>query len=44
MERCRDGCRTSLEGVLVLVIFHTLLQPRRPYITIHFVEMIFFHL
>ena len=43
-ERCRDGCRTSLliaGGVLVPAIFHTLLLPCHPYITIHFVEMIF---
>ena len=45
-ERCRDGCRTSLliaGVVLVLVpnIFHTLLPSCHPYITIHFMEMIF---
>ena len=43
-ERCRDGCRTSLliAGVfLVPAIFHTLLPPCHPYITIHFMEMIF---
>ena len=45
-ERCRDGCRTSLliaGVVLVPAIFHTLLPPCHPYITIHFMEMIFFH-
>ena len=44
IERCRDGCRTSLliaGVVLVPAIFHTLLQPCHPYITIHFMEMIF---
>ena len=44
-ERCRDGCRTSLliaGVVLVPAIFHTLLPPCHPYITIHFMEMIFF--
>ena len=43
-ERCRDGCRTSLliaGVVLVPAIFHTLLTPCHPYITIHFMEMIF---
>ena len=43
-ERCRDGCRTSLliaGFVLVLAIFHTLLPPCHPYITTHFMEMIF---
>ena len=45
-ERCRDGCRTSLliAGVvlvLVLAIFHTSLPLCHPYITIHFMEMIF---
>ena len=43
-ERCRDGCRTSLliaGVVLVLAIFHALLPPCHPYITIHFMEMIF---
>ena len=43
-ERCRDGCRTSLliaGVVLVPAIFHTLLPPCHPYITIHFMEMIF---
>ena len=43
-ERCRDGCRTSLliaGVVLVPVIFHILLLPCHPYITIHFMEMIF---
>ena len=43
-ERCRDGCRTSLliAGVfLVPAIFHTSLPPCHPYITIHFMEMIF---
>ena len=43
-EICRDGCRTSLliAGVfLVPAIFHTLLPPCHPYITIHFMEMIF---
>ena len=43
-ERCRDGCRTSLliaGAVLVPAIFHTLLPPCHPYITIHFMEMIF---
>ena len=42
--RCRDGCRTSLliaGVVLVPAIFHTLLPPCHPYITIHFMEMIF---
>ena len=46
-ERCRDGCRTSLliaGVVLVPPIFHTLLPSCHPYITIHFMEMIFFHL
>ena len=46
-ERCRDGCRTSLliaGVVLVPAIFHILLPPCHPYITIHFMEMIFFHL
>ena len=40
----RDGCRTSLliaGVVLVPVIFHTLLPLCHPYITIHFMEMIF---
>ena len=44
-ERCRDGCRTSLliaGVVLVSAIFHTLLPPCHPYITTHFMEMIFF--
>ena len=43
-ERCRDGCRTSLliaGVVLVPNIFHTLLPSCHPYITIHFMEMIF---
>ena len=43
-ERCRDGCRTSLliaGVVLVPAIFPTLLPPCHPYITIHFMEMIF---
>ena len=43
-ERCRDGCRTSLliaGVVLVPAIFHTLLPPCHPYITIHFMEMFF---
>ena len=43
-ERCRDGCRTSLliaGVVLVSAIFHTSLPPCHPYITIHFMEMIF---
>ena len=43
-ERCKDGCRTSLliaGVVLVPSIFHTLLSPCHPYITIHFMEMIF---
>ena len=43
-ERCRDGCRTSLliaGVVLVPNIFHTLLPPCHPYITTHFMEMIF---
>ena len=43
-EKCRDGCRTSLliaGVVLVPAIFHTLLPPCHPYITIHFMEMIF---
>ena len=43
-ERCRDGCRTSLliaGVVLVPAIFHTLLPPCHPYITIHFIEMSF---
>ena len=43
-ERCRDGCRTSLliaGVVLVPTIFHILLSPCHPYITIHFLEMIF---
>ena len=41
---CSDGCRTSLliaGVVLVPGIFHTLLPPCHPYITIHFMEMIF---
>ena len=44
IERCRDGCRTSLliaRVVLVPAIFHTLLPPCHPHITIHFMEMIF---
>ena len=44
IERCRDGCRTSLliaGVVLVPAIFHILLPPCHPYITIHFMEMIF---
>ena len=44
IERCRDGCRTFLliaGVVLVPTIFHTLLPPCHPYITIHFMEMIF---
>ena len=44
VERCRDGCRTSLLRagvVLVPAIFHTLLPPCYPYITTHFMEMIF---
>ena len=44
IERCRDGCRTSLliaGVVLVPAIFHTLFPPSHPYITIHFMEMIF---
>ena len=44
IERCRDGCRTSLliAGVfLVPAIFHTLPPPCHPYITIHFMEMVF---
>ena len=39
-ERCRDGCRTSLliaGVVLVPAIFHTLIPPCHPYITIHFI-------
>ena len=43
-ERCRDGCRTSLliaGVVLVPAIFHTLLPAAIPYITTHFMEMIF---
>ena len=43
-ERCRDGCRTSLliaGVVLVPAIFHTSLPPCHPYISIHFMEMIF---
>ena len=43
-KRCRDGCRTSLliaGVVLVPAIFHTSLPPCHPYITIHFMEMIF---
>ena len=43
-ERCRDGCRTFLviAGVVfVPAIFHTLLPPNRPYITMNFIEMIF---
>ena len=43
-ERCRDACRTSLliaGVVLVPAIFHHLLPPSHPYITIHFMEMIF---
>ena len=43
-ERCRDGCRTFLViagVVLVPAIFHTSLPPCHPYITIHFMEMIF---
>ena len=43
-ERCRDGCRTSLliAGVVfVPAIFHTSLPLCHPYITIHFMEMIF---
>ena len=42
-ERCRDGCRTSLllaGVVLVPAIFH-ILPPCHPYITMHFMEMIF---
>ena len=45
IERCRDGCRTSLliaGVVLIPAIFHTLLPPCHPYITIHFMEMIFY--
>ena len=44
LERCGDGCRTSLlkAGECIFpVTFHTLLPPCHPYITIHFVEMIF---
>ena len=44
IERCRDGCRTSLliaGVVLVPAIFHTSLPPCHPYITIHFMEMTF---
>ena len=44
LERCRDGCRTSLliaGGCSVPLIFHTSLPSCHPYITIHFVEMIF---
>ena len=44
IERCRDGCRTSLliaGVVLVPAIFLTLLPSCHPYITIHFMEMIF---
>ena len=44
IERCRDRCRTSLliAGVVpVPAIFHTLLPPCHPYITIHFMEMLF---
>ena len=44
IERCSDGCRTSLliaGVVLVPAIFHTSLPPCHPYITIHFMEMIF---
>ena len=44
IERCRDGCRTSLliaGVVLVPAIFHTLLPLCHPYITVHFMEMIF---
>ena len=43
IERCRDECRTSLLIAVVVVpaIFHTLLPPCHPYITIHFMEMIF---
>ena len=44
IERCSDGCRTSLliaRVVLVPPIFHTLIPPCYPYITIHFMEMIF---
>ena len=43
-ERCRSGCRTSLliaGVVLVPAIFHILFPPCHPYITIHFMEMIF---
>ena len=42
-ERCRDGLLIA-GVVLVPVIFHTLLPPCHPYFTIHFMEMIFFHL
>ena len=45
IEKCRDGCRTSLliaGVVLVPAIFHTLLPLCHPYITIHFMEMIFY--
>ena len=44
IERCRDGCRTSLliaGVVLVPAIFHTSLPPCHPYITTPFMEMIF---
>ena len=43
-ERCRDGYRTFLliaGVVLVPAIFNTSLPPCHPYITIHFMEMIF---
>ena len=44
IERCRDGCRTSLliaGVVLVPAIFHTSPPPCHPCITIHFMEMLF---
>ena len=44
IERYGNGCRTFLliaGVVLVPAIFHTLLPPCDPYITIHFMEMIF---
>ena len=43
-ERCRDGCRTSLliaGGCSCSCHFSYFMLPCHPYITIHFVEMIF---
>ena len=40
IERHRDGCRTS-SLVACSNYFHTLLPPCHPYITIHFMEIIF---